>query len=449
MLHSVLEDSDSAPASLNWAQARTFQNIYETYPTVRICRDLIRQYVFERPMICTEDLDQEVYRQLGKDMFDQVMVLGVAIVRAKPGTVPCIIPWELCRVTVTVDAQFNRIMQVYPARMMNQPADAPIPHAYVLDVFGFSPTLQGNLNGLMRPLHFKIEMINDQMDCAIAADRARARPPCFSETTGDTHNPANEVTYDYYADATSVQRTSMNTYMRNQGALERLEAQQQNLRTSGGRTDGTTRERVASHNVSTAVKNAIDSITPMPIGQKVARGPDCHAPDQLVDRMRFIEQEIFVLLGVPRSFCMHDMTVRHDAGMLHCTLTRTVHMWQEGIAAALSFVFNVTNNGPPKKRKRLNVEKVARERNATLRFERMPRVSVQELTFAYDKGVIDWKAFQRNMATFCGMDDDDLMQGKDPWKKEERMAMLGGGGGAAAGGAPKTEFAKDPRGGGI
>lgn len=444
MLHSLLDGGDHAPVSLNWSQARTYQTIYETYPTIRICRDLIRQYVFERLLIGPDDLDQDVYRRLGKDIMDQVMVLGIAIVRAKPGSVPCVVPWELCRVTVTVDSSFHRIMTVYPARTVNRSADVPIPHAYVLDVFGFSPTLQGSLNSLMRPLHFKIEMVNDQMDCAIAADRARARPPCFAETAGDSTAPGGEVTYDFYADATSVQRNSMNTYLRNQGAMERLEAQQQNLRAGGDRGEGTGRERIASHNVSAAVKNAIDSLTPLPIGQKVARGPDCHAPDELVDRMRFIEQEIFVILGVPRSFCMHDMTVRHDAGMLHCTMTRTVHTWQETIASALSFIFNVTNNGPPRKRKRLNVEKIARERNVVLRFERMPRVSVQELSFAYDKGVVSWEAFQRNMSTFCGMDDADLTKGGDPWSKEERLALLGGGGGA-----PKTEFAKDPRGGGL
>lgn len=442
MLHNILQDNEDAPATLNWSEAATYQHIYETYPTVRICRDLIRQYVFERQLIGPESLDQDVYRQLGKDIFDQAMILGVAVIRAKPGDIPSVIPWELCRITVTVDEQFHRVMTVYPARMRESPADVPIPHAYVLDVFGFSPTLQGNLNSLMRPLYFKIELVKDQMDCAIAADRARARPPCFSETAGDGTAPNNEVTYDYFADATSVQRNSMNTYMRNKGALERLEAQQDQLRTGGGRAEGSNREKIASHNVSTAVKNAIDSITPMPIGQKVARGPECHAPDQLVDRLRFIEQEVFVLLGVPRSFCMHDMTVRHDAGMLHCTLTRTVHMWQESIATALTFTYNVTNNGPPRKRKRLNIQKVAEERNEVLRFERMPRVSVQELTFAYDKGIVTWEAFQRNMSTFCGMDDEDLTTDGDPWKRDERMAML-------SGGVPKTEFAKDPRGGGL
>jgi len=436
-------DSDHAPAFVSHAQGTKYQAIFETYPTVRICRDLLREYTFERPLIGLDDADQAMWQQLGMEMFDQVMVLGFTIVRAKPGNVPTVVPWELCRVSIVHDKSFRRIMTVFAARMNDGEPDVPMSHVYVLDVFGFSPSLNGDINSLMRPLAYKIDMVRDQMDCAIAADRARARPPCFTETHDDATAPNAEVTYDYYADATGVQQSSMNTYMRNQSALEQLEKQQENLRVTGGRLDGTDpRENMASHNVSTAVKNAIDSITPMPIGQRVVRGPECNAPDALVERMRFIEQEIFVLLGVPRSFCMHDITVRHDAGMLHCTMTRTVHKWQSGLANALSHVFNVVNNGPPKKRKRLNVAKVAQERNATLEFQRMPRVSVNELTQAYGIGIITWESYQRQMATFCGMAPSDLKTGADPWSKEERMELIGAD-------VPDTEFGKDKSGAGL
>ena len=422
---NILE-SDSAPAFVSHTQGKQYQSTFDTYPTVRICRDLIREYVFERPLIGPEPHQQASWRRLGMQIFDQALVLGFSIVRAKLGSVPTVVPWDLCRVSVNVDAEFNRIMNVYPARMHDGAPDVPMPHVYVLDVFGFSPSLNGDINSLMRPLAYKIDMVRDQMDCAIAADRARARPPCFAETHDDATAPNQEVTYDYFADATGVQQNSMNTYMRNQSALEQLEAQQENLRVTGGRLDGTdNRQHVASHNVSTAVKNAIDSITPMPIGQRVARGPDCHAPETLVERMRFIEQEIFVLLGVPRSFCMHDITVRHDAGMLHCTMTRTMHRWQDSLAEALSFVWNITHNGPPKKRRRVNVAKAVEERNQELRFERMPRVRVDELNYAYQVGLINWSSYQRQVATFCGMALEDLTPGKDPWSKAERLEMLG------------------------
>jgi len=285
----------------------------------------------------------------------------------------------------------------------------------------------------------------------MTADRARARPPCYTEVHVDATAPAQEVTYDYYADATSVQHSSMNTYMRNQSALEQLEAQQQQLRTAP--VTGQGRERVAAHNVSVAVKNAINSIVPMPIGQKVARGPLCYAPEQLVERMRFIEQEIFVLLGVPRSFCMHDITVRHDAGMLHCTMTRTVQGWQRSLTEAMGFVYNVCNNEPPaKKRKRnMDVRKTAQERNAKIRFEVMPRVSVPELSYAYDKGIITWDAYQRQVATFCGMQRDDLAPPRDEWSKEQRFAMLVGTGGTdlTDNSGPDSQFKKSSQGAGL
>lgn len=438
---------------LDFEQARALASIYSTYPTIRICRDLLLQYIFERPLIGPKDMDQDMWRRLGIDIFDQVMQIGIAIIAAKPGQTPAVVPWQVCRVSVTLDDNYHRVMKVYSNRMHDhlQSAATPMANVYVLDVFGFSPSLDGSLNALIRPLQYSIHLVRDQIDCTIAADRARARPPCFAEVrANDAVAPAQEVTYDYYADATSVQRNSMNTYMRNQSAVEQLEAQQEALRSQsaapGEGLDGST-----SRNVSNSVKNAIGSIVPMPIGQQVARGPDCHAPDSLVDRMRFIEQEVFVLLGVPRSFCMHDITVRHDAGMLHCTMTRTVHMWQRSIAEALVFVYNVCHNSPPpKKRKRVDVQKTAKERNVELRFELMPRVSVPELTLAYDKGLITWKAYQRQMATFCGMQDEDLAPHTDPWTKEERLAQLTNrGAGVSDVSGPSTEFKKSKDQGGI
>lgn len=440
---NILADG-SSPAFVNHEQGNRYTRMFHSYPTVRICRDLIREYVFERPLIGPEELEQAQWKHLGMEMFDQVMIYGFAIVRAKPGTDPQVVPWHLCRVSISTDDEFRRVMKVYPARMHDGQPDVAMTHVYVLDVFGFSPSLAGDLQSLMRPLAYKIDMIRDQIDCTLAADRARARPPCFAETHDDATAPNQEVTYDYYADAAGVQSNAMNTYMRNQAALEQLEAQQEKLRAGNSRSDGTATEQVASHNVSTAVKNAIDSITPMPIGQRVARGPDCHAPDALVERMRFIEQEIFVLLGVPRSFCMHDITVRHDAGMLHCTMTRTVHRWQHSLGEAMSIVWNVLHNGPPKKRKRLNIEKTAKERNVKIRFEQMPRVSVAELSHAYQSGVIKWEAYKRQIATFCGMDSEDLTTSADPWSEEERLQMMG-----VKQQALKSEFSKSSNGSGL
>ena len=437
-----MDIANSQEKPLSREQGARYQAIYSTYPTVRICRNLLIQYIFERPIKGADNLDGMLWEQLGTDIFDQVMAYGIAIVRATPGATPCIVPWDMCRVTIALDSKFNKVLRVYPSRIDHGPPDVPMTHVYALDVFGFSPSLNGELNSLMRPLLYSVELVRDQMDCTMVADRARARPPCFAETHADATAPAQEVTYDYYADATSVQQSSMNTYMRNQSAMEQLEAQQDNLRTRPVAGD-TGREQLASHNVNVAVKNAIDSIVPMPIGQQVARGPECSAPDQLVDRLRFIEQEIFVLLGVPRSFCMHDITVRHDAGMLHCTLTRTIQKWQKGISTALSFVYNVCHNGPPKKRKRMDVEKTARERNTTLYFELMPRVSVPELSYVYDKGIVKWESYQRMISTFCGISPDDLTTGGDPWTKEDRMESLAGKS------ALKSEFKKENTGAGL
>ena len=71
---NILDDG-SAPAFVNHAQGLRYKRMFHSYPTIRICRDLIREYVFERPLIGPDELDQAQWRQLGMEMFDQVMTL--------------------------------------------------------------------------------------------------------------------------------------------------------------------------------------------------------------------------------------------------------------------------------------------------------------------------------------------------------------------------------------
>ena len=307
----------------------------------------------------------------------------------------------------------------------------PLAHVAVLDVFGHPPTSAGRITSVIAPLVPKIELVNEQLRCMVAADRARARPPILTETIEDGTKPAEEVQYDYYADAMSLERNGDNMYIRNQQAVDTLEAQR---RAMGALQDDAAYDAMArgasdEKEVSIASKRALLSLTPLPTGQRVSVGPLCGAPDDIVDRIRFIEQEIFVTLGVPRSFCMHDMTVRHDAAMLHCTLTRTVHKWQACLSTALSYVYNLVHAKPaPKwtrKRKKVDISEWVHEELTTVRFEQMPRVKTADITFAYDKGVLSWEGYRRQLATLSGFEKSDLVPGtKDPWTRDERLASL-------------------------
>ena len=64
------------------------------YPTVRICRDILTQYVFERPMLINgtspknndvqkKELEDD-WRKLKFDIFDHAMALGFVAVRVDP-----------------------------------------------------------------------------------------------------------------------------------------------------------------------------------------------------------------------------------------------------------------------------------------------------------------------------------------------------------------------------
>lgn len=401
----------------------TCWRIFRHYPTVRICRDLLLQYVFERPIL-EEGAANEIgdtqtqWAALAKDIMDYGMAVGIAVVKVRQNEVPTIIPWNCCRVTIEIDSDFKRTLRAYPMRDGDGDMNEPIPNSVVLDVFGFSPTDTGELTSLMHTMHTRIFAILDQLECAVQADRSRSAPVIFTETNDNQSKPAEEVQYDYYADCASLERNSQNVFARNQNALRELNAQKQmfkGLFTGGHAASEQSRDK------------ALDAVTPLPIGAKMSRAPVPEAPDSLVERLRFFEQDVFVLLGVPRSFCMHDITVRHDAGMLHCTFTRTVHMWQKCVENALTTLHAICSQEKnakrlgKRKRTQAAVDKFAEQNKTRFVFERMPRVGVMELSYAYDRGIITWQGYKRLITTFAGLSDGEVTTGKEPWTREDRL----------------------------
>ena len=291
-------------------------------------------------------------------------------------------------------------------------------------MFGYTPTSRGELRSPMTPIMLRVHAILAQLDSALQADRARCRPAVYTEDVTEAIKPAEEVAYDYYADAESLERTSRNAYRRNEDAMAELRGQHELFKSYFS-------DEISPGTRHTCV-DALESITPLPSGQKISRGPECSAPEQLVERLRYMEQEVFSMMGVPRSFVMHDITVRHDAGMLHCSFTRTIHEWQHTLGQALTYLFNICKAKKVQistKRKRTIVPPY------TLRFERLPRVGVAELNNAYDRGIITWEAYSRMMTTFCGLQLSDRRKGAEPWSKDERLIGW-------TGQKPKSEFTK-------
>ena len=424
-------DPQTTAVTISAARGNVLWRIFENYPTVRICRDLLHQYVFERPLIVDKEssaypIEQLPWANIGREIMDSAMAVGIAVVRVRAGEMPTVVPWGLCHITVHVDKRFRRVFRVFPTRPEDGDRSTPLRDVYVLDMFDMGPNHRGDLNSLMVPLRLKIYTVLDQLQCMVDADRSRCRPTMVTETHEDSGRPAEEVQYDYYADAASLERNSVNTFIRNKHALEELSQQQAMFKDM---FDATSPSGSAGDGENLRCR-AMDSVMPLPVGSRMSRAPQAEGPEGVVERLRFMEQEVFVILGVPRSFCMHDITVRHDAGMLHCTFTRTVHKWQQAIGEALTYLYNIYSmdaatvaKALSRKRKRTpSIAAAAKNQRSVVRFERMPRVGVQELSYAFDRGVMTWAGYSRLMATFCGLDASDAnMSSNDPWTREEHL----------------------------
>ena len=75
-----------------------------------------------------------------------------------------------------------------------------------------------------------------------------------------------------------------------------------------------------------------------------------------------------------------------------------------------------------KRRRTPSIADAAKGQRAIVRFERMPRVGVQELSYAFDRGVMTWSGYSRQMSTFCGISGKDVnTSSKDPWTRDEHL----------------------------
>ena len=153
------------------------------------------------------------------------------------------------------------------------------------------------------------------------------------EQDHDASSAQRDVEYEFFADADAVERSEHATYTRDKFALQRLERMTQraqdalegngasadagNAADAAAAVEGVTIHGARSANVTTA----LNSVAPVPHGFKVAsRGLGSASPENFLDTIRFYEQQVFSILGVPRSLIAHDLVRAADQDTLRLRL---------------------------------------------------------------------------------------------------------------------------------
>ena len=363
--------------------------ISQRYASVRACINVLKQHIFQFPMRTAGALATDALTNLAQHVLMDAIVYGLSVVVVKPGALAQHLPWDTYRIgIVRKQGEAQRSYRVSYKHNMQD-----IPKAVVLAGFGAEPLETGEINSIMAAIKVKTVLIARLRDCYIAAERNRSMPTTLVERSEVQQAARNETSYDFYADADddAVEHDEHNSFKRDNFSLRRIEhlerAIDDPMDQGVGRVaqaaqdaEGSMQEqqRIANRNQTMA------SIAPVPTGYRVAsHAPVGQAPTNIVASFQFFEQEIYSLLGVPRSFVHQDNArAKVDEAAMQRQLLMVVHSWQDKLTQALMAVLTLlrgeARRGPKPK----------------IEFQRVPIVGVDELYTAYANGCIAFKTMQ-------------------------------------------------------
>ena len=365
--------------------------IYQRYASVKACRELLREYVFQFELDNIKPEEQVPWASIARQVWDHAIVLGFCVVQQKAESMPVVLPWGEYRFGVELLSNYERRYHVVKKDDLTK-----IPNTYVLANFGYEPNTDGSLCSIISAIRIKTIVIAQLLDCLLTAEKTRSMPPILVESDKEQQNARQEVSYDFYCESDGIERNEHNAFTRDKYSAERLEAMQNRftdffeggaglMRTAALDVEGlaTDRERSANRAATLA------SVAPIPSGYKVAsRSSNSQAPTHVVDLFRYFEQECYALMQVPRSFVNHDLVRAVDEDLLRQRLITTVTKWQSSLEPVLDYMYGIMHG----------------KQESAVQFRKLPTASTQSIYEAYHNGVIDFKSMQLLVAANCGFD---------------------------------------------
>lgn len=374
---------------INPVEGNSLAKIAKSYASVRACIGVLMQHVFEFPIETSGALSADAIRNLAQLVLHDAIVYGVSVVVVNKRQPPVHVPWNAYRIGIVQKiGQFKRTYKIVHAHNMQD-----IPGAIVLSGFAAEPTDHGELTSIMSAIKVKTILIARLRDCYIAAERNRSMPTTLLERNSEQAAPRNEASYDFYADADddAIEHNEHNSFKRDKFSMQRIDYLEQAIddprdngvgRVSQAEMDAegtiTEQQRIANRNQTMA------SIAPVPAGYKVAsNAPVGQAPTNIIASFQFFEQEIYSLLGVPRSFVHQDHSrAKVDEAAMQRQLLMVVHKWQDRLTNAIIAILTLMRGGARKGPK------------PKVNFQRVPIIGVDELYTAYANGCISFETMQ-------------------------------------------------------
>lgn len=373
-------------------------------PMVYTCRNILHQHLFGngilfghrrgriRPDPHMQEIMSDFWLPFCKDMLDSVLTMGIVpvrVVKLEDGLcVPVVLEPECAQIKMTYAYGIREY------KILDHQHEE-VPGTFVLDTFGFSPTINGDIKSVVCNLIPQIKYINMMMGTALTMEQKRTEPIILTEAVDTKVDNVEGINYDYYADGDMQNTTDQNKFNRNRSNIAQLAHQQAMYDQffSGGPEPST----------GSAV---LDRVVTLPMGQRVVNRPTQTGRGDIVAQIKAFEDVVCGVMGVPRSLIMSDTPHKSDAEGTHQTFQKTVMSWKSQVQAACEQIYNIIYADSiksqlmaamGKKRKRKNdiadVYALKKRLQVEIVFPISPFMGAEQLFSHYQRGVLPWDTY--------------------------------------------------------
>lgn len=388
---------------INRDEIRHASSFLRKSPVVYTCRNMIHHHLFSnginfshrrgktKPDPHMQEIMNDFWLPFCKDMVDAILSIGIVVVRILQMDdglrVPVVLEPNCC----TVKMSYQMGVREY---FVIDDQQNKVPDTMILDIFGFSPTLEGNLTSIVCNLLPQIRYINMLRGTCLTMENKRAAPIIMTETVDVKTDNTEGIAYDYYADGDMQDTSDNNKFQRNKSAVQQL-AQQQTIYDTFF-SDGYLPSKGSS---------TLDNVVTLPLGHHIVNVPQQTGRGDLCAQIKSHDDVICAVMGVPRSLVMSDTPHKTDAEGTHQTFQKTIMFWKTSTQSACERVYNIIYaesvkkqlmQAMGKKRKRAAVEDVyalKKRIQVEISFPISPFIGHDQLFIHYQRGVIGWDTY--------------------------------------------------------
>jgi len=402
-------------------------------PIVYTCRNVIHHHLFSNGILFShrrgrikpdphmQEIMTDFWLPFCRDLIDAVLSMGFAVIRTIPMEdglkIPVVLEPNSCRVKMTYEMGIRNYIVL-------DDQQNEVPDTFVLDIFGYSPTIDGKLTSVMSNLLPQIQYINTLRGTSLSMEQKRTSPVIMTETVDTKVDNVEGINYDYYADGDMQDTSNQNKFMRNKSSIQQL-AQQQELYDSFF-TDGQMPSRGSS---------ILDNVVTLPLGHRIVNMPQQTGRGDICAQIKAHDDLVCAVMGVPRSLVMSDTPHKSDSEGTHQTFQKTVNYWKNSVQSACEQVYNIIYaetikqqmmQAMGKKRKRTTVEDVyalKKRIQVEISFPVSPFIGLDQLYMHYQRGVLPWDTYVQHACAAAALPHQPM---PEPMQPSAESDPLGG-----------------------